>query len=120
PRLGRQRTPTGLLARDHGRRQVSWLAGLHLPPPSRDPSSQWRTDGRFAAYSCRGFGAKLSPSPRSLLIPDGGTVEARLESDNQMCQAYALLKRRIGKKPAHCCIGATPFSAPAGVRGEIS
>src|SRR5262249_27992064 len=45
--------PTAL-AHDPGCRQVSWLTGLHLPPPSRDPRSQWTFGGRFAAYSCGG------------------------------------------------------------------
>src|SRR5262249_46319971 len=49
-----QRTPANMLACDHGRRQVSWLAGPYPPSPSRDQSSQWHVDGGFTAYSCGG------------------------------------------------------------------
>ena len=45
-------TPPDVLVRDHGRWQVSWLAGLCLAPPSRLPSGV--IGARLAAYSCGG------------------------------------------------------------------
>src|ERR1700730_1195782 len=57
------------------RRQVSWLSGLRLWPPSRFPSGILAIG--FPHYSwggSRGLGAR-SPLPRSLLIPVRGTVE---------------------------------------------
>lgn len=52
-------TPAGL--RVIGRRQVSWLAGRRLDPPSRTLRGQWHVGSRLTAYSCGGSSG-LGPS----------------------------------------------------------
>ena len=86
-------TPPSVFVHDHDRRQVSWLTGRRLAPPSRLPSG---LDGvRLAAYSCGGSrGIGTSPSPRSLLIPEG----------NRRAESYTAMLRCVNAAGPSACV----------------
>jgi len=65
--------PTGILACDHDRRQVSWLAGRYLSSPSRDRDSQWHMteDSSLTVAGAAAALEKVFSAPHSLLIPKG-------------------------------------------------
>jgi hypothetical protein len=113
--------PSDVLACDHGRRQVSWLAGPHpFAPPSQDPSSQWHRDEGFAAYSCGGscrIGPEIEPATAFPFDPRGepsGQITSHPSHDNA-----AGWKCRLpcpgGKRPLPLTASPRQITAPSAV-----
>jgi len=98
-RLGRyQYSPTDIPASDHGRRQVSWLAGRRLPaafPGCEVPVGDLAEDSPLTVAGAAAALATQVAAPHSLLIPIRGTVGPELMDGVRHCQSSQTARRPI-------------------------
>src|SRR3954471_21092580 len=81
--------PARWLGRRRSRRQVSWLSGLRLRPPSRFPSGILALGFPTTVAGAASESGLTDPSPCSLLIPVRGTVACLIRALSLADKAFA-------------------------------